>query len=410
MGRPKYEVADVLRLGGQAYRSSHSLSKAQLKAMQSIEQCRTAALSGHIDACDQCGHIRISYNSCRNRHCPKCQSLAREAWLEARSLELLPTGYFHLVFTLPSELHDLVRYNERLLYGALFAHAWAALSTLCADPRYLGAQPGMVALLHTWGQNLHYHPHIHCIVPAGGLKHGNAWVAARKKFLAPVRALSSLFRAKFVSALRSYYKAGLLRLDGLSIPLHDKAALGTFLDNLMAKDWVVYAKPPFAGPGHLLNYLGRYTHRVAIDNNRIVSIDEKTVCFLWRDYAHGNQNKTMRLSHQEFIRRFLQHILPARLCKIRYYGILSNRCRQHTLAVCRRALKVKPPKNPQKHSWQERYRLLTGIDWLICPQCRKGHMQTIAWIGTDRAPPALHRVNYIHSLPLPQTQVLTGHI
>ena len=368
MGRPRYEVADIFRLSGAAYRSKHKLSKVQHKAMRAIEQCRTAALGGHIDACSECGHVRISYNSCRNRHCPKCQSLAREAWLEARRAELLPAGYFHpdtlctgqvIVFTLPSEVRDVVRYNERLLYGTLFREAWAALSELCADRHYLGARPGMVAILHSWGQNLHYHPHIHCIVPGGGLR-GGKWVSAREEFLVPVQALSAMFKGKFVSALRRHYNAGRLRLDGLCSHFRSKQAFSQLLKKLMSEDWVVYAKPPFAGPEQLLKYLGRYTHRVAISNHRIVSIDKDTVCFRWRDYADDNRQKVMCLSHEEFIRRFLQHCLPARFCKIRYYGILSNRLRTQALAICRQALGIKPlPKLPAL-SWQERYRQATG--------------------------------------------------
>ena len=360
--------------------------------MRAIEQCRTAALGGHVDACDQCGYVRISYNSCRNRHCPKCQSLARETWLEARRQELLPIGYFHLVFTLPAEAHGVVRYNERLLYGALFQQAWAALLKLSSDSRYLGARPGLIAILHTWGQNLHYHPHVHCIVPAGGLKGGRKWVAARKRFFVPVRALSALFRAKFVSALRAYYRAGRLHLDGSCRPLRDKRAFDNLLNRLMAKPWVVYAKAPFAGPEHLLGYLGRYTHRVAISNERILSVDKDSVRFLWRDYADGNRQKQMCLRHEEFIRRFLQHVLPHGFCKIRYYGILSNRCRKEALAVCRKALGVSPAVRVPKLSWQERYRQLTGTDWATCPLCGKGHMVTVMWIPAGRAPPGLGAV------------------
>jgi hypothetical protein len=386
MGRPQYEVADVFRLAGQAYRSGHKLNNEQYKAMRAIEQCRTAALGGHVDVCDECGHVRTSYNSCRNRHCPKCQSLAREAWLEARRADLLPVGYFHVVFTLPAELRNVVRYNERLLYGTLFREAWEALSGLCTDRRYLGARTGMVAVLHTWGQNLHYHPHVHCIVPGGGLS-GGKWVPARKGFLVPVRALSAMFKGKFVSALRRHYQAGHLRLDGLCAHLRGRQAFSRLLKNLMAEDWVVYSKPPFAGPGRLLAYLGRYTHRVAISNHRIVSLDKDTVCFRWRDYAGGNLQKVMRLGHEEFIRRFLQHVLPAGFCKIRYYGILSNRLRKQSLGLCRRALGVKPPPHLPTLPWQERYRQATGMDWDTCPVCGKGRMLTVLWVTAGRGPP-----------------------
>ena len=317
---------------------------------------------------------------------PQGQSLTREAWLEARQAELLPVGYFHVVFTLPAQIGDIVRYNERLLYGTLFQEAWAALSKLCADRHYLGARPGMVAILHTWGQNLHYHPHVHCIVPGGGLR-GGKWVSAREEFLVPVQALSAMFKGKFVSALRRHYNAGRLHLDGLCSRFRGKQAFSKLLNALMAEDWVVYAKPPFAGPEQLLGYLGRYTHRVAISNHRIVSIDKDTVCFRWRDYADGNRQKVMRLSHEEFIRRFLQHILPHGFCKIRYYGILSNRLRRQALALCRQALGVKAPPQLPALSWQERCRQAVGIDWEVCPVCGKGRMQTVIWIPAGRAPP-----------------------
>jgi hypothetical protein len=343
MSRSEWEVADIFRRHGPSYRARVQLSKPQYKAMRAIEQCRTAALGGHIDECTECGHRRISYNSCRNRHCPKCQWSAREAWIEKRREELLPVGYFHLVFTLPGELHDLLAYNAGLLYGELFSQGWQSLEQLCRDGRYLGARPGMIAVLHTWGQNLHYHPHIHCIVPAGGIRGKEKWINSRKKFFVPVRALSRLFRGKFVSALRRHYKAGALRLSGLCRKYLDKRQFDRLLHLVMSKEWVVYAKEPFAGPEHLFGYLGRYSHRVAISNHRIVSVNETRVQFRYRDYADGNKEKVTALSPQEFIRRFLQHILPDGFCKIRYYGILSNRHRRQSVQICRKALGVAPP-------------------------------------------------------------------
>ena len=314
-------------------------------------------------------------------------------------------GYFHVVFTLPAQIGDIVRYNERLLYGTLFQEAWAALSKLCADRHYLGARPGMVAILHTWGQNLHYHPHVHCIVPGGGLR-GGKWVSAREEFLVPVQALSAMFKGKFVSALRRHYNAGRLHLDGLCSRFRGKQAFDSLLNRLMVQDWVVYAKAPFAGPEQLLQYLGRYTHRVAISNHRIISVDKDTVCFRWRDYADDNRQKVMCLSHEEFIRRFLQHCLPARFCKIRYYGILSNRLRRKALALCRRALGVKPPPQLPALSWQERYWQATGIDWETCPVCGKGRMLTVVWIPAGRAPPSCLLPRRTQ---LPTAQVRTGH-
>ena len=338
--RPPYEVADVLRAGLSTYQLTHQLSSRQLRILEAIQSCRTSALGGHIDACDSCGHIRISYNSCRDNHCPKCQSMARSAWVEKRREELLPVKYFHLVFTLPRELHDLLRYNESLLYGQLFKLAWASLKELLNDKRYLGAQSGMVAVLHTWGQNLHYHPHIHCLVPAGGLSGHGKWVKSRKQYLVPVRALSALFRAKYITYLRQAYKQGLLKLEGLCAKWASYRQMNCLLNQLYQKNWVVYAKAPFAGPEKLIDYLGRYIKRIAISNERIVKVDKakRRVGFYWRDYSDSNRHKVMFLSIEEFIRRFVQHILPSRFSKVRYYGLFANRDKTKRLAKCLKAL------------------------------------------------------------------------
>lgn len=387
--RPKYEVADIFRLSGNEYWQKHNLSTRQLKVIQDIQDCRTAALGGHIDACTECGHVRISYNSCRNSHCPKCQSMAREEWLEKRRAELLPVKYFHFVFTLPAELHDLVRYNERQLYGQLFKLAWESLSTLAADPKYLGAATGMMAVLHTWGQNLHYHPHIHCLVPAGGLSKRGKWIASRKNYLVPVRALSVLFRSKFIDHLRQAHKKRNLRLEGLCAQWHSYPSMNRLLNTVYRKDWVVYSKEPFAGPEKLLDYLGRYVKRIAISNERIIAINEvqKRVAFRWRDYADANKSKVMELSCEEFIRRFLQHILPKRFSKVRYYGLFANRDKDKRLIKCRQALGKPAFPKLEIITWEERFYRLTGIDPTLCPCCKQGKMVTIDLLPPTRAPP-----------------------
>ncbi len=387
--KPNHEVATVFRLGASAYAAKHCLSSRQKKVIQDIAQCRTSALGGHIDCCDKCGHLRISYNSCRNSYCPKCQSMAREEWVEKRRAELLPVKYFHFVFTLPSELHDIIRYNERLLYGQLFKVAWQSVQELVKDRKYLGVKSGTIAVLHTWGQNLHYHPHIHCLVPAGGLTANGKWKKARKNYLVPVKALSVLFRAKYICYLRQAHKQGRLGLKGLCARWRPYRSMNKLLNSLYHKDWVVYAKEPFAGPEKLIGYLGRYVKRIAISNDRIVNIDvdQKQVAFRWRDYADENRSKVMRLSFEEFIRRYLQHILPSRFSKVRYYGLLANRDKTKRLARCLKALGRPTKPKVIEINWQERFYRLTGIDPTLCPRCEDGKMQTIILLPPSRAPP-----------------------
>ena len=387
--RPRYEVADIFHLGAKEYQAKHSLSARQQKIIRNIQQCRTSALGGHLDLCDECGHIRISYNSCRNSYCPKCQSMAREEWVEKRRAELLPVKYFHFVFTLPSELHDIIRYNERLLYNQLFKLAWQSLQELLRDRRYLGVDSGMIAVLHTWGQNLHYHPHIHCLVPAGGLAKNGKWIKSRKNYLVPVKALSALFRAKYICYLRQAHKQGMLKLEGLCAKWVPYRKMNGLLNALYHKNWVVYAKEPFAGPEKLIGYLGRYLKRIAISNDRIVSIDQqnKRVAFRWRDYADKNRSKVMWLSFEEFIRRFLQHILPKRFSKVRYYGLFANRDKTKRLAKCCKALGEPIKPKVILSNWQERFYRLTGIDPTRCPCCEEGKMHTIILLPPSRAPP-----------------------
>lgn len=374
------EVADVIRAYGADYRATHRLPKHHHDVLNALERCRTAALGGHVDVCDRCGHERISYNSCRDRHCPKCGALAKERWLVARERELLPVPYFHLVFTIPNELNHLVLTNARVMYQMLFRGVAETLLRLAEDPKHLGAHIGVIAVLHTWGQNLMDHPHVHCIVAGGGLSaDGKRWIASRDQFFLPVKVLSRLFRGKMLDQLKRAYKANRLKLIGESKELNRPEIFRTLLDKLYKKEWVVYAKEPFGGPRQVLAYLGRYTHRVAISNNRLVSISDGKVTFRWRDYRDASAEKLITLDAGEFIRRFLLHVLPQRLCKIRYYGLMSNRNRKTMLARCRELLAVPTPTaetSPAATEWQELLLKLTGIDVRVCPECHAGRMVT----------------------------------
>jgi hypothetical protein len=372
------EVADIFRQHGPAYRQSHRLPLPHLRAMRAIEGCRTAALGGHTDQCDHCGHLQISYNSCRNRHCPKCQTLKKEKWIEARQEDLLPIAYFHVVFTLPAELNPLVSRNPKVLYDLLFHCASEALAELAQNQKHLGAKVGMIAILHTWGQNLMDHPHLHCIVTGGGLSSdGCRWRSSRKGFFLPVRVLSALFRGKFLALLKEAFQKGHLVFPGILRHLQDPATFETFRASLYPKKWVVYCKPPFDGPNGVLQYLGRYTHRIAISNNRIRTLQDGKVSFLWRDYADQNRQKTMTLQAEEFIRRFLLHVLPARYVRIRHFGLLANRNRKDQIALCRKILgddQTVTKENNRKETWQEQLLRICGIDVTTCPVCQKGRM------------------------------------
>ena len=333
------EVGDIFREFGPAYRAAHKLPLHISKAMSAIEYCRTAALGGHIDECDACGYQRISYNSCRNRHCPKCQSLAKEKWLMARQKELLPVPYFHLVFTMPDRLNALALENPKVFYKLLFKAASETLLQLGKDPKHLGAQIGLIGILHTWGQNLMDHPHLHCIVPGGGLSpDGKKWIspkkATKKAFFIHVNVISDLFKKKFLAYLKEAYRERTLTFVGKTEPLATQKAFKELLHKLYATQWVTYCKEPFGGPQQAFEYLGRYTHRVALSNDRIVNVQEGKVTFRWRDYQDNNQIKTMTLDAAEFIRRFLLHILPHRFYKIRYYGLLSSRNKKNCQSCC----------------------------------------------------------------------------
>jgi hypothetical protein len=348
MGRCALEVADIFRTYGPAWRRAQQghLSVGQLKVMSAIEQCRSAALGGHVLRCNGCGHVEIAYNSCRNRHCPKCQAKAAERWLEARQADLLPVEYYHVVFTLPAPISEIAYYNKAVIYRLLFEVAADTLQTIAADPKHLGAQIGATLVLHTWGSALTHHPHVHGIVPGGGLSlDGNRWVACRPGFFLSVRVLSRLFRRRFLEALAQAHQAGQLKFFGDHVSLADAAAFVKWLAPLRMCEWVVYAKRPFAGPAAVLAYLSRYTHRVAISNRRLVALDERGVTFRWKDYriSGRTRHKTMTLNPGEFMRRFLLHVLPSGFHRIRHYGLLANRERRENLARARELLGVERP-------------------------------------------------------------------
>ena len=336
MTRPAVEVADILHAQGQTFLEQHPwLSVQQRSVLRAIARCRTAALGGHLDRCDACGYQAISYNSCRNRHCPKCQAQARERWLAARERDLLDVPYVHIVFTLPHALLPLTYRNGARLYTWLFQTSAATLREVAADSRHLGAEIGVLSILHTWGQTLVRHPHVHCVVPAGGLSSDHRrWIRPKYDgFFLPVKVLSRVFRGKFVAALRRAYSQDQLDLAGGTEDLRDPARWHTFIDALFHTDWVVYAKPAFGGASAVLRYLGRYTHRVAISNHRLRAFDGERVTFQWKDYAHENQSRTMTLSAMEFLRRFVQHILPRGFVRIRQSGFLANTCRTTRVAL-----------------------------------------------------------------------------
>jgi hypothetical protein len=351
--RERLEVADIFRAHGPAWRRAQAghLSLGQLKVMSAIERCRTAALGGHVAACEDCGHIHVAYNSCRNRHCPKCQGAAAKDWLAARQAELLPVAYFHVVFTLPAPVADIAYQNKAAVYGILFKTASQTLLTIAADPKHLGARIGLTAVLHTWGSAMPHHPHVHCIVPGGGLSpDGKEWISCRPGFFLPVRVLSRLFRRLFLEKLAAAHEAGHLRFFNDLSRLQDRGAFADHLAPLRKIEWVVYAKRPFAGPEAVLAYLSRYTHRVAISNSRLIAFDGKRVAFKWKDYrASGKQRyKVMTLEADEFIRRFLSHVLPQGFHRIRHYGLFANGGRSENLARARELLNAEAPQDEKE--------------------------------------------------------------
>ncbi len=353
MNRPAVEVADILRAQGQGFldRYRASFDFQQRQAFRAIQNCRTAALGGHLDACPQCGFQAISYNSCRNRHCPKCQAQARQRWLAAREQELLPTSYFHVVFTVPHELNLLALDNPRQFYHLLFTATAATLLEIAADPKHLGAEIGILSILHTWGQNLLAHPHIHCVIPAGGISHDHSrWVHPRYPgFFLPVKVLSRVFRGKFIAGLKRLYRRKQLRCAGPSAALANEKQFRELLRRLHRHDWGVYAKPAFGGPRQVLRYLGRYTHRVAISNHRLLSFEGERVTFRWKDYAHASQTRPMTLTATEFLRRFFLHVLPKGFVRIRHFGFLGNRFRAARVKFCRQLLASAPVPSAASH-------------------------------------------------------------
>lgn len=380
--RAPFDLAEIFRAFGERYREVHgeSMPLRQHRAMQAICACRTADLGGHVEACDACGHIRVSYNSCRNRHCPKCQFLEKERWLESRKRDLLPTRYFHVVFTLPEALRPIALRNPKVVYSLLFKAASETLLELARDPKYLGAEIGFTALLHTWTRTLLDHPHVHCIVTGGGLMpDGKGWKRSRRRFFLPVRVLSKLFRGKFLSLFKRACRTGRVLFSGETAVLENEAAFKGFLRGLYAEQWVVYCKPPFENAERVFKYLGRYTHRVALSNDRIVGMEGEQVTFRYRDSSDHNLMKRMSLDVFEFIRRFLLHILPEGFMKIRHYGILSNRHRGTKLVRCRELLGIAPEfhKSEGAETWRALLLRITGIDLTVCPACGKGHMVTV---------------------------------
>jgi hypothetical protein len=347
-GRTAFEVADVVRVYGARFLSTHPTSGAQRRVLRAIGRCRTVALGGHVEGCDACGHTRIAYNSCRNRHCPKCQGQQRAKWMAAEQAMLLPTEYFHVVFTLPHALTPLMRVNPRALYGLLFRAAAATLLAFARDPTHLGGEPAITMVLHTWGQTLTEHAHVHCVVSGGGLSaDACSWQSTKRRgFLFPVRALSKMFRGKYLGALARLQRTGALRMAGQSAPLSEASHWLPLLAALRRTPWVVYAKPPFGGPECVLKYLSRYTHRVAISNRRLLFVGDGVVRFSWKDYADHNATKEMTLTAEEFLRRFLLHVVPRGFMRIRHYGIVANRRREHKLPRCRELLGVPTPQEP----------------------------------------------------------------
>jgi hypothetical protein len=390
-GRPALEVADIFRAHGPAWRDDQRghLSLAQLKVMSAITQCRTAALGGHVLRCDGCGLDQVSYNSCRNRHCPKCQSSAAKRWLDARQADLLPVEYYHVVFTLPAPIADIAYQNKAALYGLLFDIAAKTLMRIAADPKHLGASIGATLVLHTWGSALTHHPHVHGIVPGGGLApDGSRWVACRPGFFLPVRVLSRLFRRRFLEELQRLHGSGQLRFFGEHAALAEPAAFKHWLAPLRKCEWVVYAKRPFAGPQAVLAYLSRYTHRVAISNSRLLAMDERGVTFRWKDYRAKGQtrHKAMTLSPQEFMRRFLLHVLPGGFHRIRHYGLLANSNRRNDLALARELLQATPPACAELADDAS----TTPAPTFVCAHC--GHAMVVLQVFlrgcSIRAPPA----------------------
>src|SRR3989441_3733369 len=389
MSRPPLEVADIARAAGEAFieRNRHWLRWKHVKVLRAIQRCRTAALGGHLDECTRCGHRAISFNSCRDRHCPKCQTAARERWIAARRRELLPTPYAHIVFTLPRHWAPLVLQNKKVLYDLLFRTSAETLLEVARDPQRLGAEIGFFSVLHSWSQKLETPPHVHCVVPAGGLSPDHThWVSAPERFFLPHEVLRKVFRGKFVDALRQAFRDGQLCFEGDLTLLAQPKIFAAWLRPLYRKDWIVYLKPPFGGPQFVLHYLGRYTHRVAISNHRLVSFADGQVTFRWRDSAHNNEQKLLTLTVDKFLRRFLLHLLPKGFVRIRNFGFLANRRRATLLPLCFHRLGSAPPSEPERSTPKD------ANDLRFCPQCGGPMVVIQRFTAAEiqlRSPPAL---------------------
>ena len=371
MKKKKIEVQDIIKKYGEEYKEKHKMMPHIAKTMGAIEKCRTEKLGYHEDVCDECGYRKISYNSCRNRHCPKCQSIARAKWVEEREAEILNVKYFHVVMTIPSELYMIAYQNQSKVYKILFKATAETLEELARDKKYLGAEIGFMEVLHTWGQTLVYHPHIHCIVPAGGIDKIGKWRNSKKKFFIPVKVLSRKFRGKFLY----YLKKEELEFYGKNEYLNNKQNFDELMSKMYNKEWISYCKTPFENAKSVIKYLGRYTHRVAISNERIVSEENGEVTFKYRDYKDNNKIKEMTVKAEEFIRRFLMHILPPGFMKIRHYGLLGNRNKKTKLAVCKKLTNTTSPVKP-KLTTLEILKKTLGVDFNICPMCHKGHLMS----------------------------------
>jgi predicted Zn-ribbon and HTH transcriptional regulator len=380
VSRPKLELADVIRLHGEQFIQQHNPLKQHLRTLNAILKCRTSALGGHVDRCDGCGHERISYNSCRNRHCPKCQGTNRERWIVDRQKDLLPVPYFHVVFTLPEQLNTLCLSHPKQLYNILFQASKQTVIQLGLDPKHLGAKPGMITVLHTWGQQLWLHPHVHCIIPGGGITKAGYWrfTKSNGKFLFPIKVMSAVFRGKFIQMLKKFCTD-----EKISLPVE-------FINSLYKNDWVVYAKQPFAGPKQVIEYLGRYTHRIAISNHRIKSIEDGKIGFSYKDYRQGGVQKIMTLDAGEFLRRFCLHILPPGFRKIRHYGMLANRAKSKLkLQQMKMGISIVPQ---PKMDWKQVARDAMGFDVDACPCCITGRMHTIRYFAAN-APPKSEKIS-----------------
>lgn len=388
MSRPALEVGDILRAHGPAYLEAFgaTLSPQQQRVLKDLALCRTAALGGHVEACTACGHRQIAYNSCRNRHCPKCQAATRAEWLEARKADLLPTDYYHVVFTLPHQFGPLALQNQRVVYGLLFRATAETLLQIAADPQHLGATIGFHAVLHTWGQNLLHHPHVHCVVPGGGLSPDQTrWLSCARGFFLPVRVLGTVFRGKFLEMLEEAFEAKQVTFHGKLVELNSPPVFRALLHETTQTPWVVYAKPPFGGPERVLQYLARYTHRVAISNHRLVALTDGQVTFRWKDYAAGQVEKHMTVEAFEFIRRFLLHVVPSGFMRIRHYGLLANRQREKNVQLCRQLLGTPAvePLQPETLPGPADEKEEDKRGPQICPVCQQGQMVVVERLLED---------------------------